>query len=113
MHVSVQVAGACTNGNADALLVPTLASSFTFALSAVEAGVAKPDPRIFEQAWALARTATGAAPAAGTEPQAEWVHVGDNLAEDCGGARAAGARSIWFNPQWVSTHTVNYHQTMS
>jgi putative hydrolase of the HAD superfamily len=76
------VAGACTNGNANALLVPTLSKYFSFALSAVEAKTSKPDPAIFHQAWALSGLkAVG---------PGKWVHVGDNLAEDCGGARAAG-----------------------
>jgi putative hydrolase of the HAD superfamily len=50
-------------------------------------GAAKPDPRIFEVA--LAR--------AGVTP-AETVHVGDSLANDVAGARAAGITPIHFDP---------------
>jgi putative hydrolase of the HAD superfamily len=51
-----------------------------------EAGVSKPDPRIFE--IALAR--------AGVDP-AEAVMVGDSWANDIEGAHAAGMRAVWFN----------------
>ena len=51
-----------------------------------EAGVTKPDPRIFELALdRLGRTA------------AETVMIGDAWETDIGGARAAGIRPIWFN----------------
>ena len=52
----------------------------------VEAGVAKPDPRIFE--IALARLGCAAD---------ETVMVGDSWAADIAGARAAGIRAVWFN----------------
>ena len=51
-----------------------------------EAGVVKPDPRIFDQA--LARI--------GLSPKAA-VMVGDAWDTDIAGARAAGIRPIWFN----------------
>jgi HAD superfamily hydrolase (TIGR01509 family) len=51
-----------------------------------EAGVAKPDPRIFH--LALARL--------GRTPQAA-VMVGDAWSTDIAGAQAAGVRPIWFN----------------
>ena len=50
-------------------------------------GAAKPDPRIFHAA--LAR--------AGVAPD-EAVHVGDTLANDVAGARAAGITPIHFDP---------------
>jgi len=51
-----------------------------------EAGVAKPDPRIFEIAIGhLSR------------PREETVMIGDAWATDVAGARAAGLRAIWFN----------------
>jgi putative hydrolase of the HAD superfamily len=52
-----------------------------------EAGVAKPDPAIF----AIALDRLGCAPA-------ETVMIGDAWVNDIRGARAAGIRSIWFNP---------------
>ena len=51
-----------------------------------EAGVAKPDPRIF--AIALERLGSEAA---------EAVMIGDSWVNDIAGAAAAGVRSIWFN----------------
>jgi HAD superfamily hydrolase (TIGR01549 family) len=52
-------------------------------VTSAEAGVAKPDARIFEQALELAGAhARGA------------VHVGDSVANDVAGARAAGIRAI-------------------
>ena len=51
-----------------------------------EVGVAKPDPRIFE--LALDRLAA--------KKEATW-HVGDSLASDVAGAKAAGLTSIWLN----------------
>lgn len=56
-------------------------------IASEEAGVSKPDPRIF--ALALARLQC-------TEKEA--VMVGDSWANDIEGARAAGIRAIWFNP---------------
>ena len=51
-----------------------------------EAGVAKPDPRVFD--IALARLGASAD---------ETVMVGDSWATDIAGARAAGMRAVWFN----------------
>jgi putative hydrolase of the HAD superfamily len=53
------------------------------AVASAEAGVAKPDPAIFERALALA--GVGAA---------EALHVGDSPVEDGEGARAAGIRAV-------------------
>lgn len=52
-----------------------------------EAGVSKPDPRIFR--LALERIGAGAH---------ETVMIGDAWKNDIAGARAAGLRAIWFNP---------------
>jgi HAD superfamily hydrolase (TIGR01549 family) len=52
-----------------------------------EAGVSKPDPRIFE--IALERLGCSAG---------EVVMVGDSWSADVAGAKAAGIRAIWFNP---------------
>jgi putative hydrolase of the HAD superfamily len=48
-------------------------------------GIEKPDPRIFE----IAASRLGA-------PIEALVHVGDSKPADVDGARAAGARAIWF-----------------
>jgi putative hydrolase of the HAD superfamily len=51
-----------------------------------EAGVAKPDPRIFEIAVGLLG-----------RPREETVMIGDSWAADVAGARGAGLLAIWFN----------------
>jgi putative hydrolase of the HAD superfamily len=61
-------------------------------------GAAKPDPRIFE--IALAR--------AGVTP-ADTVHVGDTLANDVAGARAAGITPIHFDPLRACRGTDHRH----
>jgi putative hydrolase of the HAD superfamily len=76
---------AVSNGNAD-LEVIGLAQYFEHTLAAREAGVLKPDPRIFAQL--LER--------AGAEPQ-RALHVGDDAVSDVEGARAAGITPVWLN----------------
>ena len=56
-----------------------------------EAGVSKPDPRIFRMA--LERLAVS---------PAEAVMVGDSWAADIAGAARAGIRPVWFNPRHAS-----------
>lgn len=74
---------ALSNGNAD-LAVIGIAARFEAALSAREAGVAKPDPRIF---GALLGRASLAAH--------EVVYVGDDPQADVEGARRAGLHAVW------------------
>ncbi|MHC4777366.1 MAG: HAD family hydrolase [Planctomycetota bacterium] len=61
---------------------------FDFILFAQEVGAEKPDPAIF-----------GAALKASRCRREEFVHVGDSLADDVGGARVAGVMSVWLNRQ--------------
>lgn len=56
-----------------------LAEHLDGVVTSAQAGAAKPDPAIFAQALALAGAAAAGA-----------VHVGDSVAEDVAGARAAG-----------------------
>jgi HAD superfamily hydrolase (TIGR01509 family) len=63
-----------------------LTSLIDFMIISEAAGVAKPDPRIFE--IALARGGTG--------PESA-VMIGDSWKNDVLGARAAGIRAVWFN----------------
>jgi putative hydrolase of the HAD superfamily len=74
---------ALSNGNAD-IARTALAPWFRGALSAREFGVGKPDPRIFHEACRR----LGCAPH-------EVLHVGDDLALDVQGARAAGLQTYW------------------
>lgn len=79
--------GVITNGNADVRRLG-LADYFQFALCAEELGVGKPDPKPFEEALKRAGIAAEYA-----------VHIGDHPSDDIAGAKAAGLRAIWFNPQ--------------
>ena len=56
-------------------------------IDSTAAGLRKPDPRIWDAAFA----ATGARPE-------DSIHVGDSLLTDVGGARAAGIRPVHFDP---------------
>ncbi len=78
--------GAITNGNAqlDCIGVDHL---FDFIVYSADAGVAKPDPGIFQKALALAKAESCAA-----------AHVGDDPASDILGAGCVGMRTIWYNP---------------
>ncbi len=74
-----------TNGNAD-LRVIGIDHIFHYSLSAVDAGVAKPQPEIFAKLCTLA----------GAVPE-ESVHVGDEPETDIAGAAASGYRTVWIN----------------
>jgi putative hydrolase of the HAD superfamily len=76
---------AISNGNAD-LATIGLGRFFEHALAAREAGVLKPDPRIFE--LLLERAGLGAS---------QVVHVGDDAVADVDGARRAGLTPVWLN----------------
>lgn len=74
-----------TNGNADLDRIG-IRTHFAHHVSARDAGVAKPDPRIF----------TAAAERLGLAP-GEILHVGDDPELDVVGAREAGLRTAWIN----------------
>lgn len=76
---------AISNGNADVGRIG-LGDYFERSLAAREAGMLKPDPRIFHLLLQ----------AAGLEAD-EVVHVGDDPDADVEGARAAGLRPVWLN----------------
>jgi len=80
---------AISNGNAD-LAVIGLAQYFEASLTAREAGMLKPDPRIF--GILLQRAGLRADEAA---------HVGDDADADVEGARRAGVLPIWLNRSGV------------
>jgi putative hydrolase of the HAD superfamily len=74
-----------SNGNADLCRVG-LGAHFKAQVSAREAGVAKPDPRIFRLA----------AEVAGVAPQ-QVLHIGDDACLDVIGALDAGMQTVWVN----------------
>jgi putative hydrolase of the HAD superfamily len=85
---------AISNGNAD-LAAIGLARFFEHALAARDAGMLKPDPRIF--GLLLQRAALG--------PE-RVVHVGDDAVADVEGARRAGVTPVWLNRKgapWPAT----------
>lgn len=77
--------GALSNGNADIRRVG-LSHLLTFAISASDAGAAKPAPAMFEAACLR----LGVAPD-------QIVHVGDDPENDVSGAARAGLRTVWVN----------------
>jgi len=76
---------AVSNGNAD-LSVIGLARYFERSLGAREAGVLKPDPRIFAQLLERAGLAAQ-----------RTLHVGDDAVADVEGARRASVTPVWIN----------------
>jgi putative hydrolase of the HAD superfamily len=61
---------------------------FDVLVTSAEAGIAKPDKRIFEIALGKLSVSPG-----------EAVVIGDSFEKDVAGAYNAGIRSIWFNPR--------------
>ena len=86
------ILGSITNGNADIHKVG-LGDCFHFAVTAAEAGAAKPERVIFETAAAKAGVGIG-----------EMLHVGDDSDRDVIGALQCGAMAAWVtaeeNPRW-------------
>ena len=98
------VVGAVTNGRGDPRQIPSLAPYFDFCVSGEDADVhpqRKPAPRIYEAA--LERAHCG--------PDG-WVHLGDDVLNDCSAAKTCGARTVWLDaaaPSWAE----NAYSTMS
>jgi len=93
---------ALSNGNADVVRVG-VGHLFAGSLSARDAGVAKPDGRIF----AAAASRLGLAPA-------QVLHVGDDAALDVVGALGAGMQAVWVNRDghtWA--HEAQPHATVT
>ncbi|MGB5326234.1 MAG: HAD family hydrolase [Pseudomonadales bacterium] len=85
------ILGALSNGNADLARIP-IGKYFSFAIATEELSHGKPHPVAFnaalEQAGGIA----------GNNIEADRVvHIGDDLAHDVAGARAAGLRAIWLD----------------
>ena len=74
-----------SNGNADIRLIG-LDDVFSFSLSAIEAGAAKPEPPMFELACRRLEA----------RPE-QIVHIGDDPEHDVRGAANAGMRTVWLN----------------
>uniref|UniRef100_A0A7S4UMS1 Haloacid dehalogenase-like hydrolase domain-containing protein 3 n=1 Tax=Alexandrium monilatum TaxID=311494 RepID=A0A7S4UMS1_9DINO len=89
---------AVTNGLGSTDFVPSLAPLFDFTHIA-EGDLKKPHPHAFEQA--VARYAPGT----------PWVHVGDSLRDDVGGATLAGLRTVLVQRETPSTASEEWLQS--
>ncbi len=78
---------ALTNGNADIRRIG-LSGYFVGAVSAIDAGVMKPEPGIFHMACGAMKLAPG-----------EVLHIGDDWSMDVEGARGAGLQAAWVDRQ--------------
>jgi HAD superfamily hydrolase (TIGR01509 family) len=76
---------AVSNGNADVHRVG-IGRYFAASVSARDAGVGKPDPRIFEAACAAVNVQAS-----------EVLHIGDDAALDVLGALGVGMQTVWVN----------------
>jgi len=92
--VEEELRGICQVGDGPGATVKVVIDSFN-------AGVEKPDPRIFE----LALEAIGGA-------SDDALHVGDSVVYDVRGARAAGIRAIHFDP-WASCGETDHDHVRS
>ena len=88
---------AVSNGNADVVRVG-LGAYFSGSVSARDAGVAKPDPRIFHAAAAHL----------GCTPQ-QVLHVGDDHAADVVGAAQAGMQAVWLRHSTATEPPISTH----
>jgi len=90
--------GTLTNGNADVERLG-LGHLFDFSLTAATTGVAKPHPRMFEEACRCAQVSA-----------MELAHVGDEPDTDLAGAQNAGVTVIWMNRRGLPADPgVTYH----
>ena len=84
------VTNGATDSQREKLDVTGIEASFEAVLISGELGFAKPDARIFQLALEKLQT----------KPEHAW-HIGDNLATDIAGARAARVTSVWLNRRGV------------
>mmetsp|Transcript_44722 Transcript_44722/g.74386 ORF Transcript_44722/g.74386 Transcript_44722/m.74386 type:complete len:244 (+) Transcript_44722:70-801(+) len=75
---------AISDGNANPMQIPELSPLLEFAVSATEAGAAKPDSRPFLLAAEKAAV-----------PCSSMVYVGDNYDKDVVGSKDVGMRAVW------------------
>jgi len=93
------VIGAITNGRGNPLEMPSVASYFDFCVSGEDDGVfprRKPDKGIYEAAVRTYNAMQGGSIIQENDIGFNWIHVGDDLANDVGASAACGAKSIWF-----------------
>ena len=92
------IIGAITNGRGNPLDMPSIAIYFDFCTSGEDDGVfpqRKPEKGIYEAAL---RTYYDLQQCTVQEDSTtfNWIHVGDDLANDVGASAACGAKAVWF-----------------
>jgi putative hydrolase of the HAD superfamily len=93
------VIGAITNGRGNPFYMPSIAEYFDFCVSGEDAGVfplRKPDRGIYEVALNRYSELIQFSQTAMNNHDWNWIHVGDDLANDVGASAACGAKTIWF-----------------
>ena len=92
------VIGAITNGRGNPLCMPSVQNYFDFCVSGEDEHVfpkRKPDRGIYEAAldtFFNLRRGDGSIP---EDNNLNWIHVGDDLANDVGASAVCGAKAIW------------------
>lgn len=95
-HHPNAVIGAITNGRGNPLEMPSVADYFDFCVSGEDEGVfpkRKPDKGIYEAA--LNRFDEIRV----RDDSLNWIHVGDDLANDVGASAECGAKAIWLTKE--------------
>ena len=93
------VIGAITNGRGNPLHMPLVASYFDFCISGEDEGVfprRKPDKGIYEAAVNKYEEIRKESTIQHSDQSFNWLHVGDDLANDVGASAAVGAKAIWY-----------------
>ena len=87
------VIGAITNGRGNPFKMPTIAQYFDFCVSGEDDNVfplRKPDKGIYEAALRRYGELMNT-----SNKVKNWIHVGDDLANDVGASAACGAKTVW------------------
>ena len=91
------IIGAITNGRGNPLDMPSISDYFAFCTSGEDDGVfpqRKPDKGIYEAALRTYNNLQQMQEDSSTT--FNWIHVGDDLANDVGASAACGAKAVWF-----------------
>ena len=93
------IIGAITNGRGNPLFMPSVKDFFQFCVSGEDEGVfpkRKPDKGIYD---AAIESFYNLSDDESLRENLNWIHVGDDLANDVGAAAVSGAKSIWLSAE--------------
>jgi len=93
------IIGAITNGRGNPLDMPSIETYFDFCVSGEDDGVfpqRKPDRGIYEAALRTYNDLQETIQEDSDSTTFNWIHVGDDLANDVGASAACGAKAVWF-----------------